>query len=166
MNYIPSNHEMEGTSYPPSHEPTLNTWALLITGTVIILASTVAAIYASRLAVQHMDIDTAKIAVGQMILGGSIYAAVAGAGSTVLLAIAGQHRWAIAYACWLALGTGIVAGAVLIDFGSDMAHAMQESEANFSLTIIFPSIIYVLFLMIREGLLRPMIRIIKSIRID
>jgi hypothetical protein len=155
MSLIQTNRAASDVSRRPTNPRILNAWALAIVGTLIITVSAGMAAHASRLAVEDMGLDAARMAVSRIGAAGVGGALVAGAGSTVLLAMAGRVRWAIAYTCWLGLGTGVVVATILVELGFDVMGAAQQGGLVFAMAGIFPAFFFLTVLMAREGMVRP-----------
>lgn len=155
MSLIQTNRAPPDVSQHPPNPRVLNAWTLAIAGALAIAASAGVAVHASRLAVQDVGLDAARMAVSKMATIGVEGALVAGSGSAVLLAVAGRLRWAFAYACWLALAICVVVGAVLVELGFDMTGAAQQGGLLFVMTLTFPAVFFVLVLALREGVVRP-----------
>jgi len=155
VSLIQTNRAASDMSRRPPNPRILNTWALAVVGALFIAVIAGVATHASRLAVQDMGLDTARMAVSRMGAAGVGGALIAGAGSTVLLAMAGRVRWAIAYACWLALGTGVVVATILVELGFDVMDAAQQGGLAFAMAGILPAFFFMMVLMLREGMVRP-----------
>lgn len=155
MSLIQTNRTAPDVSRHPPNPRALNTWALAVGGALFIAVTAGMAAHASRLAIQDMGLDAARMAVSQMGAAGVGGALIAGAGSTVMLAIAGRVRWAITYACWLALGTGVVVATILVALDFDVIGAAQQGGLAFAVAGIIPAFSVMMVLMLREGIVRP-----------
>ncbi len=155
MSLIQTSKATPDVSRSPRNPHVLNAWALAVLGTLIVAVCAGMAAHASRVAVQEMGLDAARMAVSRMGAIGVGGALVAGAGSTVSLVIAGRVRWAIAYACWLGLGAGVVIATVLVALGFDVTGAAQQGGLILVVASIVPAFFLMMVLMMREGMIRP-----------